>query len=140
MKILELSVRQLKSQKELKTHQSMCMDTLEQLESSKPIVVKSNTTATNSSQANIILNNNLNELNLQQQQQKSLSNGYCNNNSSVSHPNPVTPSLRVAALNLVGDALRKVTVSSINAYFSYLLIHITYWRCLFSQFSLWKRV
>lgn len=131
MKILELSVRQLKSQKELKTHQSMCMDTLEQLESSKPIVDKSNTTATNSSQANIILNNNLNELNLQQQQQKSLSNGYCNNNSSVSHPNPVTPSLRVAALNLVGDALRKVTVSSINACFSYLLIHITYWRCLF---------
>ena len=121
-------MRQLKSQKELKTHQSMCMDTLEQLESSKPIVDKSNTTATNSSQANIILNNNLNELNLQQQQQKSLSNGY---NNSVSHPNPVTPSLRVAALNLVGDALRKVTVSSKKTSFSYLLIHITYRFCLF---------
>lgn len=137
----ELAVRQMKSQaaqKELKAQHSMCMDTLEQ--HGAPIITATTTTTTAKSveptttQANVILNNNLNELNLQQQQlvqqngggSTVLTNGVVsntnNNNNTTSttissntkstNGHPVTPSVRVAALNLVGDALRKVTVST----------------------------
>jgi hypothetical protein len=138
----ELAVRQMKSQaaqKELKAQHSMCMDTLEQ--HGAPITTTATTTTTitksvepTTTQANVILNNNLNELNLQQQQlvqqngggSSVLTNGVVsnttnNNNTSATtissstkstNGHPVTPSLRVAALNLVGDALRKVTVST----------------------------
>lgn len=72
-------------------------------------------------QTTAILNNNLNELNLQQKQQitngdltTSKMNGFGRQQQQQQQQDPahpVTPSLRVAALNLVGDALRKVTVS-----------------------------
>lgn len=68
------------------------------------------------------LNTILNDLNLQQQHQAK-QNAKSNNNKTQhynhhSHHqnNPVTPSLRISALNFVGDALRKVTVCYFNSF------------------------
>ncbi len=101
----ELAVRQQKShQKDV--NMSMQMDTNDVTHSqtaatsSNPITTQQNT-----------LNHILNELNLQQQQQQSKtpSNLFFNSPSKDQQP-PVSTSLRISALNFVGDALRKVTV------------------------------
>lgn len=112
-------MRQLKSQKDLKAQHSMCMDTLEQQQTQEQQQQQQQiiTLSLQHQSANQILNNNLSELNLQQQQQQQLTattpkSGAQQQQQQQQHANPVTPSLRVAALNLVGDALRKVTVST----------------------------
>lgn len=104
----ELAVRQQKSHHQKDVNMSMQMDTSDVTHSqaattnSNPIVTQQNT-----------LNHILNELNLQQQQQqqqqtKTASNLFFNSPNKDQQP-PVSTSLRISALNFVGDALRKVT-------------------------------
>lgn len=116
-----MTVRQLKSQKreDLKAHHSMCMETLEQGNQSDQIEkiasIAAAAVAANSqpqqNEANQMISDDITDVNMQQQQQqqqKSVSNGH------HMHSHPLTPSVRANALNLVGDALRKVTVSISN--------------------------
>lgn len=116
-----MTVRQLKSQKreDLKAQHSMCMETLEQGNQSDQIEkiasIAAAAVAANSqpqqNEANQMISDDISDINMQQQQQqqqKSVSNGH------HMHSHPLTPSVRANALNLVGDALRKVTVSISN--------------------------
>ena len=90
--------------------------------------VKTEPSLSTPSQQQITLNTILNELNLHQQQQlqqikPSLLNGINTSFSNFSasqlqqhQPHPVTSSTRINALNLVSDALRKVTVKFIKKF------------------------
>ena len=86
--------------------------------------VKSEALLSTPSQQQITLNTILNELNLHQQQQlqqikpsllsginTSFSNFSASQQQQQQQPHPVTSSTRINALNLVSDALRKVTVN-----------------------------
>ena len=125
----ELTVRQHKAHKEIsinmtneqdisnQENQNQSMDTdnitLVKSEVSSPVKLRSD-----SVQNAISPPSNLNELNLQNQTKKILNEiskvdltQFINSGSNqMTQPHPVTPTMRITALNYIGDALRKMTV------------------------------